>query len=182
MRAPGPVPYSLFLRSHLVEVLEAAGADEHEGEKDEVVNGVDEGAGGEGTGGEAGEAEDEADAEEKHERAERVAGLVGVHGGEWKAGEDGADDHGGERPLRMTVGAEGWRGFPGAQANGPIDRGAEGGKKEAAEGELFKEGSNGDAEGEEQPCGGGVGEQLVDGRVGGAGKQEFVDNGEDEAE
>src|SRR5580700_7635661 len=92
-----PVPYFLFpspcsLHLHFVEVLEAAGADEHEEKKDEVVGGVDEGAGGEGAGGEAGEAEYEADAVEEKERAERVCNLVGVHGGEGKACEQGADD------------------------------------------------------------------------------------------
>ena len=51
-------------------MFEAACADEHEGEEDEVVGGVDEGAGGEGASGETGEAEDEADAEEKDERDE----------------------------------------------------------------------------------------------------------------
>ena len=37
----------LFL--HFVEVLEAAGIDEHDGEEEEVVGGVDDDAGGQGT-------------------------------------------------------------------------------------------------------------------------------------
>jgi hypothetical protein len=42
-----------FRRSHLVEVFEAAGAQEHEGEEHEVVAGMDHGAGGERAGAEA---------------------------------------------------------------------------------------------------------------------------------
>jgi hypothetical protein len=236
---------SLFL--HFVEVLEAAGAHQHEGKEDEVVGGVNEGAGGEGAGGEAGEAEDEADAVEERERSEGVGDLFGMHGGEGKAGEQRGDDHGGERKLRMAVGAKrtdtrtsaqgvvplvepgesqaadngdeskkpgttqlcddvrisvrrkpqepNWRRrslktragrdhrrslatYSPSQSHG----GAKNGKKEATEGHLFKEGRDGDAEAEEQPGGGAVGEHFVDGRVVGAGEDEFVDHGEDEAE
>ena len=45
---------------HFIEVAEAAGAEKHQGEEEEVVAGVDQYAGGEGAGGEAHPAENQA--------------------------------------------------------------------------------------------------------------------------
>ena len=87
---------------HFVEVVEAAGAEEHEGEEQEVVGGVDQDAGGERAGVEADGAEDEADEDQQEKGPEGIAGLRAVHEGERNAGEDGADDHGGYGPLRVA--------------------------------------------------------------------------------
>jgi len=76
-------------------VLEAAGAEEHEGEQEEVVGSVHQDAGGEGTGSEARRAEDKADGDQQEEWAKSMGGLLGVHPGKRNAGEDGGDEHGG---------------------------------------------------------------------------------------
>src|SRR5271157_406891 len=82
---------------------EAACAEKHEGEDEEIVGGVDQDAGGQRAGAEARPAEDQADANEQEEWAEGMGGLLGVHQGEGNAGDDGGNNHGLDGPLRMAV-------------------------------------------------------------------------------
>jgi len=87
-RSPIPTPYSLLLLLHLVEVFEAASADEHQGKQGEVVAGVDQGAGGERPCAEAYPAEHEAYADQQRKRPGRPTRLLAVHQGEWQAAEE----------------------------------------------------------------------------------------------
>ncbi len=75
--------------------------------------------------------------------------LAGVHESKGDAGEDGAEDEsgggvaGGELPLAEAGG--------GAVEGEPVVGGGKGRKKEAAEGNLFGEWGEDDAEGGEEP-------------------------------
>ena len=60
--------------------------------------------------------------------------------------------------------------------------GAERRQQKSAEGHLFKKGGERDPEGEEDPCGPGCLEELVDGRVCGARHEHAIDHGYEEAE
>ena len=139
--------------SHLVEVFEAAGAEEHEREEHEVVAGVDHGAGGERAGAEADPAEDKAHKDQQEKRAEGPGRLEAVHERERQAGDDGAGDHGREGPVRVSVFVERAAGRSGALFDAPVPCGAERRQEKSAKGHLFEEWGESYAEAEEHPCG-----------------------------
>ena len=143
---------------------------------------MDQDAGGKRAGAEACPAKDEAYADQEKERARGVAGLFSVHPGEGDAGEDGAEEHGHDGPLGVAVFVCGEGRVAGEAFGGPVVSGAEGGQEKSAEDDLFKERREGDAKGEHEPGGAGGAEDLVDGRVLGAGHEEAVDEGKDKAE
>src|SRR6478752_6135902 len=109
-------------------MFEAAGAEEHEGEEHEVVEGVDHGAGCEGSSAKADCTEDEADKNEQEKGAEGPTGLRAVHEGEGNAGKQGTEDHCREGPLRIFVFIERAARSAGEVFDGPVVRGAQGGK------------------------------------------------------
>lgn len=169
------------ISSHPVEVPEPAGSEEHEGEEKEVITGVDDDAGGQGTRGKSRPAENEADTDEQKKRAERVAGLIGVQKCEENAGDNRGNHHSGDGPLRVTVLVERMARLACGLLGGPIEGGAEGGEKEAAEAHFFKERRERHAKAKQHPGGAGNAEDLVDRCVCGAGQEQAVEDGEGEA-
>ncbi len=109
--------------------------------------------------------------------------LLGVEQGKEDAGEDGGEEQGG--------GGEGGGGLPsevgfwGAGQSEPVVCDSEGGEEEAAEAGLLEDGGDDGAEEGDEPRGGGVGEELVDGDGFGLTDEvgdELHDDAEDKAE
>jgi hypothetical protein len=105
-----------------------------------------------------------------------------VHEGKKGAGDEGCSDHGGEGPAGVAFLVEWEAGTVRDLFGDPVIGSGEGGEQEAAEAEFLKERGEGDAEGEEDPGGAGYAEDAVDGGVGGAGEEESIDHGKNEAE
>lgn len=104
-----------------VEVAEAAGADQHEGEELKIIAGVDEDGGGQRPREEARGRQDKADGEEQDKGADGVAGLVAVQEGEGQAGGDGGGDLSGGRPAGAVVGVQGQRRAAGDGLGAPVE-------------------------------------------------------------
>lgn len=163
-------------------MAEAAGAQEHEREEEEVIAGMYEDAGGEGAGAESGPREYEADGDEEEEGPEGVTGLIGMHEGERDACGDRGGDHGEDGPLGVAICVEWEGGLACASLDTPVPCGAERGEQEAAEDHFFKERGECDAESEEEPgCAWGP-EELVNGCVLRTGEEDTVEQCEDEAD
>jgi len=164
-------------------VLVAAGGDEGDEEDGEVVGGVDDGGGGDGAEAEADGGENKGDAEKEGEDRPGKGGLLAVDEGEEDAGEDGGEE---EAVAGEGVGAlPGLAGGVGAGEAEPIVGDGEGGEEEAAEEDLFEEGSKEDAEDGDEPDSGAAVEEGVDGELFGhidVVRQALDNGGEDEAE
>ena len=157
-------------------MAEAAGAQEHEREQQEVVAGVDHDAGGERARAEADPAEHQADRRPAAEtaRATRPVCSPCIRAKGMLVRTE-ANDHGRQRPLRAEPSSCGRRGCdPVSLFHDPVVGRAEGRQQETAKGDLFEKRSERDAEGEEQPDGSGNAKSLVDGSVGRAGNQDLI--------
>jgi hypothetical protein len=146
--------------------------DEEAGEEGEVVADVEDDAGGDGVCGDTDDAKDDTDAADEEDRSPGVRNLLGVHEGEGNRGEQD-----GERDTKSPDCAFADDLF----ALKPAKDVDEAGEEESAEGELFREGSEGDAEGHEGPgASGGLGEVLENGRRFGH-REEVAGEGDAEA-
>jgi len=125
---------------------ESPRADEHGGEEQEVVAGVDQRAGGQGARLQPHRAEDQADHDQQQKRSQRMALLISVNQREEQAGGDGGGDHSGQRPLRMAVFVQWARQLMHEALGDPIAGCGQRRQQKSAEEYLLKKGREGDAD------------------------------------